>query len=82
MSNSSVLMATAELGFSGVVGANFFISGSIVLGAALVALIVSVSRGKLSSWALVAPAIVVLAASLMTNHAASRMEGRAAAGCA
>ena len=75
--DSAVLMVSAEIGFSGVVGANFFISGSIVLCAALAALIVSVSRSKLSSWMLAVPALVVLAASLMTNHAASRMEGRA-----
>jgi putative copper resistance protein D len=74
--DSSVLMASAEIGFGEVVGANFFISGSVVLGAALLALIISVSRSKLSSWALVVPAIVVMAASLMTNHAASRLEGR------
>ncbi len=74
--DSSVLMASADIGFGEVVGANFFISGSVVLGAALVALIISVSRSKFSSWALVAPAIVVMAASLMTNHAASRLEGR------
>ena len=74
--DSSVLMASAEIGFSGVVGANFFISGSVVLCAALLALIISVSRSKFSSWALIVPAIVVMAASLMTNHAASRLDGR------
>ena len=74
--DSCVLMASAEIGFSGVVGANFFISGSVVLCAALVALIISVSRSKFSSWALIVPAVVVMAASLMTNHAASRLEGR------
>ncbi len=74
--DSSVLMASAEIGFSGVIGANFFISGSVVLCAALVALIISVSRSKFSSWALIVPAVVVMAASLMTNHAASRLEGR------
>jgi putative copper resistance protein D len=75
--NSAVLMTTAEIGFGGVVGANFFISGSIVLAAALVALIASVSSSKLTTWTLLLAAIVVLSASLMTNHAASRMEGRA-----
>lgn len=74
--NSAVLMTTAELGFGGVVGANFFISGSIVLGAALLALIASVSRSRLTTWALLLAAVVVLAASLMTNHAASRIDGR------
>ncbi len=74
--NSAVLMVTADIGFSGVVGANFFISGAIVLCAALAALAASLFRGKLVSWALLIPAIIVLAASLMTNHAASRLEGR------
>ena len=75
--NSAVLMASAEIGFSGVVGANFFISGSIVLCAALAALLVSFFRGKLVSWGLLVPAVAVLGASLMTNHAASRIDGRA-----
>jgi putative copper resistance protein D len=74
--NSAVLMTTAEIGFGGVVGANFFISGSIVLAAALFALIASVSSSKLTSWTLLFAAIVVLGASLMTNHAASRLDGR------
>ena len=39
--NSAVLMATAEIGFDGVVGANFFISGCIVLAAALMTAIVA-----------------------------------------
>ena len=34
--NSAVLMATAEIGLRDVVGANFFISGSIVFAAAIV----------------------------------------------
>ena len=74
--NSAVLMTTAELGFGGVVGANFFISGSIVLGAAFAALIASLFRGRLASWALLLLAFIVLGASLMTNHAASRIDGR------
>ena len=74
--NSAVLMTTAEIGFGGVVGANFFISGTIVLAAALVALIASASNRKLTTWTLLFAAIVVLGASLMTNHSASRIEGR------
>src|ERR1035438_8661863 len=33
--NSAVLMTTAEIGFRAVLGANFFLSGSIVLAAAM-----------------------------------------------
>jgi putative copper resistance protein D len=74
--NSAVLMTTAEIGFGGVVGANFFISGAIVLCSAIVALLAAQFRSKATPWVLTVSAIVVLGASLMTNHAASRMEGR------
>ena len=50
--NSAVLMATAEIGFSGVVGANFFISGSIVLTAALMTAIVASGNKNIAKWAL------------------------------
>src|SRR5882672_11998394 len=39
--NSAVLMATVEIGFDGVIGANFFVSGCIVLTAALVTSIIA-----------------------------------------
>ena len=74
--NSAVLMTTAEIGFSGVIGANFFVSGTIVLCGAFAALVFTQLRSKLTPWLLLVTAIVVLGASLMTNHAASRMEGR------
>ena len=74
--DSAVLMATADIGFGGVVGANFFISGSIVLVAALFTAIVASGDKKVASWALPVLTVVILAASVMTNHAASRLEGR------
>ncbi len=74
--NSAVLMATAEIGFDGVVGANFFISGCIVLVAALLTAIVTSGNKKFASWALPALALVIMGASVMTNHAASRIDGR------
>ena len=74
--DSAVLMATADIGFSGVVGANFFISGSIVLVAALFTAIVASGNKKVASWALPVLTLVIMAASVMTNHAASRLEGR------
>jgi copper resistance protein D len=74
--DSTVLMVSAEIGFKDVIGANFFISGSIVLTAALLALIASVSSGRRTTWILLLSALVVLGASLMTNHSASRIDGR------
>ena len=74
--DSAVLMASSDIGFSGVVGANFFISGSIVLVAALFTAILASGNEKVASWALPVLTIVIMAASVMTNHAASRLEGR------
>src|SRR5271157_5121341 len=74
--NSAVLMATAEIGFDGVVGANFFISGCIVLTAALMTAVVASGNKNVANWALPVLAVIVMGASVMTNHAASRLEGR------
>jgi len=74
--NSAVLMATAEIGFDGVVGANFFISGCIVLTAALLTAMVASSNKDVAKYALPVLAVIVMGASVMTNHAASRLEGR------
>jgi copper resistance protein D len=76
--NSAVLMATAEIGLDGVIGANFFISGCIVLSAAVATAIVASGNKKFSQYALPVLAVVIMAASVMTNHAASRIEGRPA----
>src|SRR5208337_2729327 len=73
--DSSVLMTTAEIPFRGVVGASFFVAGSIILGCATLAAIVAGNR-KFARYALPVLAVVILAASLMTDHAVSRMENR------
>ena len=74
--DSAVLMASADIAFQAVVGANFFISGSIVLVAALLTAIVAGGSKKIAGWALPVLTVVIMAASVMTNHAASRLEGR------
>lgn len=74
--DSAVLMASADIGFSGVVGANFFISGSIVLTAALITASVAIGNKNVAKWALPVLAVVIMGASVMTNHAASRIVGR------
>ena len=76
--NSAVLMATAEIGMRDVIGANFFISGSIVFTAAIVAAALARPGSKPAGVWLALLAMVALGASVMTNHAASRMEGRVA----
>jgi len=74
--NSAVLMATAEIGFDQVIGANFFISGCIVLTAALLTTVFASGSKSVARRVLPVLALVILGASVMTNHAASRLEGR------
>lgn len=74
--DSAVLMASADIGFQAVVGANFFISGSIVLVAALLTAIVTSGSKSVARWALPVLTVVIMVASVMTNHAASRLTGR------
>jgi len=75
--NSAVLMASAEMGLRDIVGANFFISGSIVFTAAILAALLATIRSKFAMTWLGLLVAIILAASVMTNHAASRMDGRA-----
>jgi putative copper resistance protein D len=74
--NSTVLMATAEIGMADIVGANFFIAGSVILIAALLMAFISTSK-KYAHWELATLAVAIIGASVMTNHAASRLAGRA-----
>ncbi len=74
--NSAVLMTTAEIGFRAVIGANFFLSGSIVLVAALTTWLVARQQWMFARWLVPVLAITVLGASVMTNHAASRLDDR------
>ena len=73
---SALLMATAEIGFSEVIGENYFISGCIVLTAALAIVILASGDHRVSKWTLPLLALVVLGGSVMTDHAASRLELR------
>jgi copper resistance protein D len=72
--NSAVLMATAEIGLTDVCGASFFIAGCVIFGASLAAAIAA--RWKPNALFLSLLVTLVLAASVMTNHAASRVDGR------
>lgn len=74
--NSSVLMASAEIPFSEVTGANFFIASSIMLVAALLAAIVARLRSRYTVLYLSVLVVIVLGASVMTDHAASRLTNR------
>ena len=75
--NSATLMATAELSLGEVAGANFFRAGEVMIAASLgLALIVRLQFRGVWQWAL-ALAVVIIGASVMTSHAASRVTDRA-----
>src|SRR5271166_5975016 len=74
--NSAVLMATAEIGLRDVIGANFFISGSVIFVAALATASLARPRSKPAAIWLALLVTLVLAASVMTNHAAARVDNR------
>jgi copper resistance protein D len=75
--NAAVLMATAEISLADVAGANFFIAGSVILVASIVAAIAASGRGKHAVYWLTPLVLIILGASVMTNHAAARVDGRA-----
>ncbi len=75
--NTAVLMATAEIGLRDVAGANFFLAGSVMLVASLLAALIAGLRGRYVPHCLSLLVVIVLAASVMTNHAAARIDGRA-----
>jgi putative copper resistance protein D len=74
--DSKVLMAIADIGFRQVVGANFFLAGTGIFVAALLAFAVSWTPRNIRAVCLPLVVAAVLAASLMTNHAASRLDNR------
>ncbi|HSY13483.1 MAG TPA: CopD family protein [Verrucomicrobiae bacterium] len=74
--NASVLMASAEISFREAAGANFFIAGSVMLFAAILIAIISRSRQPYAFWCLSLLVLIVLGASVATDHAASRVDGR------
>ena len=74
--NTAVLMASAEISFREATGATFFIAGSIMLVAASACAIVSRLPGRYTAWLLPLFVLLVFSASVMTDHAASRISGR------
>jgi copper resistance protein D len=74
--NSAVLMASADIGFREAMGANFFLAGTVMLFAALMIYFIAAKEHPATPWFLALLVLTVLGASVMTDHAASRIEGR------
>jgi putative copper resistance protein D len=75
--NSAVLIGTSDMRLADVAGAVFFIAGSVMLaGSVLVALLAKV-QSRSGAGLLCLAVLGVFGASVMTNHAAARIDGRA-----
>jgi copper resistance protein D len=74
--DSKVLMEIADIGFRQVVGANFFIAGTGVFVGALLAFAVSWMPRNIRAVCMPLVVAAILSVSLLTNHAASRLDNR------
>ena len=77
LSNSFMLTASADITFRDVLGADFVLAGILAIGAALVMVFWPTQTGARMTPILLVPAGLMVAASVMTSHSASRIEGRA-----
>lgn len=75
--DSVVLMASAEFPFRAVIGANFFVAGSVMLVAAACMFLVTRMSAAIRSLGLPLLAAIILFASVMTSHSVARISGRA-----
>lgn len=71
-----VLRATMEVGFRDVIGATFFIAGSIMLVGAVIMAAVAGTGARMKAVGGTLGAAIILIATVMTNHAAARIDGR------
>ena len=76
ITNSLVLRATVDIPLQDVLGANFVIAGAIGISAGLIVFLWPAELRKRMNPLVLAPAAMMLAASVMTSHSASRMEDR------
>lgn len=77
--DGSVLMATVDLSFTDLIGADFFIAGSLTIASALiVASVIRSTSGQSTgaTWACLIVALVSIVAAALTSHGAARLSGR------
>ncbi len=74
-SDAYLLMATADLTLRDVATAGFFVAGCAAMGAGLFTAL-TVRWVRAGNWWTLAPAAVMLASSVMTSHAAARLDFR------
>ena len=77
LSNSLILMQSADMTLGEVSGANFVIAGAIGIASAFTIVILSRDRPSRSYIDLLLPAAAIIASSVITSHAMARLEYRA-----
>ena len=76
--NSAVLIETAGIRLNEVIGANFFLAGSASALAALLIVALARTERQRATWVLLISSAIILSASILTSHAAGRIEHRSA----
>lgn len=76
LANSAILMQSTEMPLAEVIGANYFIAGCLTVACAIVIGVLSQTH-RWQMTPLVLLSLTILASSVMTSHAAARVEHRA-----
>ena len=79
--HSAILMETANIRFKEVIGANFFLAGSASASAALLIVALARTERRWRTWVLLISSTIILGASILTSHAAGRIEHQWALAC-
>jgi len=79
--HSAILMETANIRFKEVIGANFFLAGSASASAALLIAALARTERRWRTWVLLISSTIILGASILTSHAAGRIEHQWALAC-
>jgi putative copper resistance protein D len=74
--NAFILMQSAGIGLSDIIGANFVLAGALGLGACFTIVALSSAGRARSHRGFLLPAAAIIAASVLTSHAMARLEHR------
>jgi len=76
LTNSLILMESAQISLMEVSGANFALAGALGIAASLTILVLSTRSPAASARVLLLPAVAIIASSVLTSHAMARLEYR------
>ena len=76
ITNSLILMESAQISLAEVIGANFVLAGALGIAASLTIIVLSARWRASSAGELLLPAAAIIASSVLTSHAVARLEYR------